>query len=121
VRVRLYFDEDSSRHSLARELRARGADVVTVHEAGTRGKTDEEQLDWATVNARTLYSFNRGHFYRWHTTWVKESRPHTGIILSRQDLSIGEQMRRLLRLISTLTAEEMRNRIEFLSGWGSDL
>lgn len=43
------------------------------------------------------------------------------VILSRQDLSVGEQMRRLLRLISTLTAEEMRNRIEFLSGWGSDL
>ena len=28
-------------------------------------------------------------------------------------------MRRLLRLIDTLTAEEMRNRIEFLSGWGT--
>jgi hypothetical protein len=26
-------------------------------------------------------------------------------------------MRRLLRLISSLTAEEMRNRIEFLSAW----
>ena len=121
MRVRLYFDEDSSRHSLVRELRARGADVVTVHEAGTGRKTDEEQLEWATLNARTLYSFNRGHFYRLHTAWVKENHPHSGIILSRQDLSVGEQMRRLLRLINTLTAEEMRNRVEFLSGWGSDL
>jgi hypothetical protein len=60
VRTRLYFDEDSARHSLARELRFRGAGLA---------------------------------------------------------LSVGEQMRRLLRLISSLTAEEMRNRIEFLSAW----
>ena len=60
MRTRLYFDEDSARHSLARELRFR--------EAGPA-------------------------------------------------LSVGEQMRRLLRLISSLTAEEMRNRIEFLSAW----
>jgi hypothetical protein len=35
----------------------------------------------------------------------------------QQRYSVGEQMRRLLRLIDTLTAEEMRNRIEFLSAW----
>jgi hypothetical protein len=35
----------------------------------------------------------------------------------QQRYSVGEQMRRLLRLIKTLTAEEMRNRIEFLSAW----
>jgi len=29
-----------------------------------------------------------------------------------------EQMRRLLRLASALTAEEMHSRIEFLSAWG---
>ena len=36
---------------------------------------------------------------------------------NQQRYSVGEQMRRLLRLISSLTAEEMRNRIEFLSAW----
>jgi hypothetical protein len=45
-----------------------------------------------------------------------ESR--AGIILAvQQRYSVGEQMRRLLRLIDTLTAEEMRDRIEFLSAW----
>jgi hypothetical protein len=48
---------------------------------------------------------------------MNQNRAHPGIILSRQDVSVGEQMRRLLRLIDTLTAEEMRNRIEFLSAW----
>ncbi len=80
-------------------------------------KTDEEQQEWAALHGRALYSYNRGDYYRLHTTWIKEGRSHTGIILARQDLSIGEQMRRLLRLINRLTPEEMQNRIEFLTSW----
>ena len=117
MRIRLYFDEDSARHSLARELRFRGADVVTAIETGMAQKTDEEQLEWAAANARVLYSFNRGDFYDLHTVWLKAGRSHSGIILSRQGLSVGEQMRRLLRLVAAKSAEEMRNRVEFLSAW----
>jgi uncharacterized protein DUF5615 len=117
VRIRLYFDEDSARRSLARELRIRGADVVTAPEAGMGMRNDEEQLEWAAANNRAIYSFNRGDFYRLHTRWLHEGRSHSGLILSRQDLPIGEQMRRLLRLINRLTADEMQNRVEFLSAW----
>jgi predicted heme/steroid binding protein len=118
VRIRLYLDEDSERHSLVRELRARGTDVITAAEAGMTGRTDEEQLDWAALNGRALYTFNRGHFYQLHSSWLRQDRTHSGIVLSRQDLSVGEQLRRLLRLINRFTAEEMRNRVEFLSAWG---
>ncbi len=117
MKVGLYFDEDSSRHALIRELRVRGADVTTAAEAGTLGRTDVEQLEWSTSNARALYSFNRSHFYALHTAWLLAGRSHAGIVLSRQDLAIGEQMRRLLRLINSLTADEMRDRVEFLSAW----
>jgi hypothetical protein len=49
---------------------------------------------------------------------MRAGQNHAGIILAAQQrYSVGEQMRRLLRLISSLTAEEMRNRIEFLSAW----
>ncbi len=75
------------------------------------------KLEWAAINGRALYSFNRSDFYHLHTIWVNQNRAHPGIILSRQDVSVGEQMRRLLRLIDTLRAEEMRNPIEFLSAW----
>jgi hypothetical protein len=118
MRVRLYLDEDASRHSLARELRLRGADVITAPEAAMTQKSDEEQLVWATNNGLALYSFNRGDFCRLHTAWLQAERSHGGVILSRQDLGVGEQMRRLLRLINQLTAEQMRNRLEFLSAWG---
>ena len=70
MRIRLYFDEDSARHSLARELRFRGADVVTAIETGMAQKTDEEQLEWAAANSRVMYSFNRGDVYGLHTAWL---------------------------------------------------
>jgi uncharacterized protein with PIN domain len=117
MRVRLYLDEDAARHSLARELRLRGADVLTVPDAGMGEKNDEEQLAWASAEGRALYSYNRGDFCRLHKAWIRAERAHAGIILSRQDLGIGEQLRRLLRLINRLTSEEMINRLEFLSSW----
>jgi hypothetical protein len=115
VTVRLYFDEDSSRHALVRELRSRGADIVTAAEAGMLGKDDEEQLGWASQNDRALYSYNRADFCALHAQWMNRGRSHAGIVVARQDFSVGEQMRRLLRLIASVTAEEMRDRLEFLT------
>jgi hypothetical protein len=40
------------------------------------------------------------------------------IVAPQQRYSVGEELRRLMRLIGGVTAEEMRERIEFLSGWG---
>ena len=49
---------------------------------------------------------------------MSEKRFHAGIVLApQQRYSGGEELRRLMRLISTVSAEEMRNRIEFLSAW----
>jgi len=54
-----------------------------------------------------------------HTTYLAGDKSHAGIILSRQQhYSVGEQMRRLLKLIATKSAEEMRSRVEFLNTWG---
>ncbi len=35
-------------------------------------------------------------------------------------LSVGEQMRRLLSLISAKSAAEMQNKIEFISAWSEE-
>jgi len=90
--------EDAALHSLARELRARGADIVTELDVLMAGRSDDDQLSWVAANARAHCSFNRGDFCRLHTIWLREGRSRSGIILSRQDLSLGEQMRTLLRL-----------------------
>ena len=117
--IHLYFDEDSMRHALVEALRARGVDVLTALEAGMIERADEEHLSYATAQGRVLCSFNVEDFYRLHTTYLAEGRSHAGIILARQQrYSVGEQMRRLLKLIAAKSAGEMKNGVEFLSAWG---
>ena len=62
-----------------------------------------------------LYTFNVGHFYRLHAEWLAQGQPHAGIIVvHRQRYAVGEQIRRLLKVIQTRSAEEIRNTVYFL-------
>lgn len=116
--VRLYIDEDSMSRALVRALRARGVDVTTALDKGMIERPDAIHLDYATQQGRVLYSFNVGDFYELHTTYLTQGKSHAGLILaSQQRYSVGEQMRRLLKLIATRSAEDMENRVEFLSAW----
>ena len=114
--IRLYLDEDSMRASLLRALRARQVDVITVAEAGLLGYPDEAQLTYATTEARTVFTFNRGDFARLHKTWTAIEKPHAGIVVSDQ-LETGIIVRRLLKLLAAHSAEEIYNQLEFLSNW----
>lgn len=59
-----------------------------------------------------------GDFYRIHREYLAHGQSHAGIILARQQrYSVGEQTRRLLKLIATRSADEMKNQIEFLNAW----
>jgi len=115
-RIRLYLDEDAQRNSLLRGLRARGVDVLTAHEAQHMGVPDTEQIAFAAQADRTLFTFNRGDFVALHSHYLAIGQPHAGIIVSDQ-LEVGLVLRRLLRLLSARTAEDMRNWLEFLSNW----
>jgi len=45
-------------------------------------------------------------------------RTHAGIIVApQQQYSVGEELRRIMRLISRCPTEQMKNRLEFLSSW----
>jgi hypothetical protein len=115
VKIRLYLDEDSMRQALVVALRARGLDVQTALEAGLTARSDEEHLSHAATEHRVLYSFNVGDFFAIHTAWQTSAREHFGIV--QQRYSVGEQMRRLLRLVAARPMEQMKNRLEFLSVW----
>ncbi len=116
--VRLYLDADSGERGLLTGLRARGVDATTALESGMTAATDEEQLEFAGSHGRVLVSFNSSDFCRIHTELLSQGRSHVGIILvAQQRYSIGERLRRLLKLIAGRTAEEMHNRLEFLSDW----
>jgi hypothetical protein len=117
VKIRLYLDEDSNRRGLVQALRVRGIDVLTTLEAGMGERLDEENLEYAASQGRALYTCNIGDFYQIHTTWLNAGRSHSGLILCQQRYSIGDQLQYVLKLIATRSAEEMTDRVEFLSAW----
>ena len=118
MKLRLYIDEDSMSHALVTALRSRGVDVLTPLDVGTSGWPDVEQLQFASEAGCAFFSFNVGDFVRLHTEWQNAGRTHVGIILAQQQhFSVGDLMRRLLKLIGNKSAESMINRIEFLSSW----
>ena len=117
--IRLYMDEDTMDQALVQALRARNVDVITALDTGMIEREDAEHLDCATEQGRVLCTFNVRDFYRLHSDYVAQGRPHAGIILMRQQYySAGEQMRRLLKLMASESADEIKNWAEFLSAWG---
>ena len=118
MQARLYIDEDAMDDDLVQALRLRGVDVETALEAGLVGRPDEEQLAHAAEAGRILYTFNVGDFMNLHGEYISSGQTHAGIIFGdQQRFGVGEQMRRLLRILALRSAEEMQNGYEFLSAW----
>jgi hypothetical protein len=118
VKIRLYLDEDSMSRELIRALLARGIDVQSATDVGRIEYPDDQQLAYAASQGRTLYTGNIGDFSRLHSEYMASQRSHSGIILAqRHKYPIGEQIRRLLKLTSAVSAEAMKDRLEFLNAW----
>jgi predicted nuclease of predicted toxin-antitoxin system len=113
--IRLYTDEQIS-PALAQMLRARGFDAVTVFDVGMIGKSDPEQLAYAVTEKYTLLTFNVRDFVPLHSEFMKAGQTHSGIILSTQ-IDLPTLIKRMLNLLNTLTAEEMKNRLEWLNSY----
>jgi hypothetical protein len=47
-------------------------------------------------------------------------RTHSGVIIWSADFSVGEQIRRILRIRDALSAEQSVNSEQFISKWGED-
>ncbi|MBI4670601.1 MAG: DUF5615 family PIN-like protein [Chloroflexi bacterium] len=111
-------DEDSMEENLLGALRARGVDVISALEVGMTHQDDSEHLEYATANGRVLCTFNIKHFLPLHTQYLNTEMHHAGMILAKQqEYSLGEVMRRILKLRAALSAEDMQDRAEFLSSW----
>jgi hypothetical protein len=116
--IRLYLDEDSMRRSLVFALRARNVDVLTASDAHMINRSDPDHLQIAASEGRVLYTFNVADYCVLYQEWLSNERSHAGIVVAQQQrYSLGEELRFLMRLLSTVSAEDMRNRIEFLSAW----
>jgi len=113
--ISLYLDEHVQL-ALAESLRARGVDVLTTQEAGNICLSDVDQLIFAKENRRALFSYNKRHFAKLHYEWMMVTQSHTGIILSDQ-LTVGIVLRSFMKLYFSLPADNMKNRLEYLSSW----
>jgi hypothetical protein len=115
VFVAFYTDEDvTAAHAPA--LRRRGYMAQSTAEAGNLGRPDEAQLIFATERRMALLTYNAQDFIPLARAWYRDGREHGGIVLSEQmsQRRFGELLRLVLRLLNTVTAEGMHNRIVFL-------
>lgn len=94
-------------------------DVTNAIDTGHAGSPDRVELEHATADGRALFTYNVGDFFALHTQFRQEGRPHAGLILAvQQRYTVGEQMRRILRMTRERSSDDMKDRVEFLSLWG---
>src|SRR5437588_7585509 len=110
---KLYLNEHLSPR-LAAQLRRHGFDALSSHEAQMRAQPDADQLRFAASQKRALVTFNFADFSDLHERYLVEEEQHWGIIFSTAE-PIGLLLHRLVRLLNSITAEEMRNQIRWLN------
>jgi predicted nuclease of predicted toxin-antitoxin system len=113
--IRLYLD----RHVIVRladNLLERGFDVLTTQQAGLDTASDEQQLAFATAERRAILTFNIRDFAPLHERWLAIGRSHAGIVVSQQlgRPEYGTLLARAVRLLETMTAEELSNNLVHL-------
>jgi predicted nuclease of predicted toxin-antitoxin system len=113
--IKLYLDEDVP-EAVAISLRLRGYDVSTTREANLKGLKDVDQLEYALFNGRVLITHNIADFIKIHKEFAKKGKKHNGIVLSKQ-LPIGQIVKGLLKLLSNLSPDKIRNNVIWLSDW----
>ena len=108
--VRLYLDEDVN-ILLASLLRPRNITVTTTLERNMLGKSDREQLDFASANEAALVTHNRVDFENLFREHIEQGKRFSGIIiLSRKNVYTLAQ--RLARF--TATHEAIDNQLWYV-------
>jgi predicted nuclease of predicted toxin-antitoxin system len=110
---KLYLNEHLSPR-LAIQLRSYGFDVTSSHGARMLSSDDEEQLALAASEQRAIVTFNFGDYVELHERYIAGAKQHWGIILSTEERT-GTLVHRLLRLLNSVTADELKNTIRWLN------
>ncbi len=111
-------DQDSANALVVQRLRLAGFDILTSLEAGRERASDTEQLEFATAERRAIYTANRRDFAQLHRDWMTAGRDHAGIVTrSRQQLSVGDQVRGLTRICRRYEPNTAINAFEYLEAW----
>ena len=113
--VKIYLDEDV--HALvAQALMLRGWEAATTAAQGRLGADDVGQLDFAATHGYAILTYNRRDFPRLHYEKIGQGEDHEGVLIGIKK-DPYRTLRGLLRLLSEVSAEELKNRLEYLSNW----
>jgi hypothetical protein len=111
--VALYADADVNK-SIVEQLCARGYDAVHVADLGqAEWRDDERHLIYAAQANRALLTHNTKDFQPLYDKWWEAGRAHAGISVAPH-WDVGEMVKRLLKLLDTVTADEMVNNYKHL-------
>src|SRR5688500_8013678 len=110
--IELYLDEDVS-VLVAELIRARGFSAITTVEAGNLGKSDLEQLSFATEQQKVFITHNRVDFEKLAVDYFEQGQRHAGIIVAvrRHSAQIAS---RLLAILGSTTCDEMVNQLRYI-------
>lgn len=111
--VALYADENVNR-AIVQGLRLRGVDILSVHEEGRTGDSDEQVLDRATELRRVLFTQD-DDFLSEAENRRAAGVSFAGIVYAHQlRMTIGHCVADLEILAGAATWDELKNRVIFL-------
>ncbi len=110
--IRIYTDEHVTA-LLAPALRRRGYTAQSCVEANTLGWEDEKHVAYATERGMAILTSDASDFIRLAQRWHANKRKHAGIIIAPEfsRRQMGVLLRWLLRLLDSLTADELYNSV----------
>ncbi len=114
-KIKIYIDEDLT-DRLAVALRSRGYDVISAHEINMRGKTDKEQLDYATKHDRVILTRNIKHFIGLQREYYKKGLSHNGIVVT-DSLPLKELIWRITKFLNERSPVEIKNHLDWLQNY----
>jgi predicted nuclease of predicted toxin-antitoxin system len=111
----LYDDENAMERILFGMLVSAGVDCLTSRDAGQDGKSDPDQLAFASSLGRAIVTYDRADFQRLHSQWMRAGRSHAGIIvITKSRVATGVLFSKLMQLQAVHDAQGMMNAILFI-------
>jgi hypothetical protein len=109
-----FFMDQHIRIEITEGLRLRGIDVLTAFEDGRSDADDDVLLDRATALGRVFVSQDQD-LLRITSKWQQLGRAFAGVTFAiQQDIDIGGTIEYLELIAHAMSAEEMRNHVEYL-------
>ncbi len=117
--MKLYLDENIS-PLVARKLKEKGCDVISVHETHARSKSDSEQLELAIKGKRAIVTYDISDFISLAKDYIAKGKSHHGIILISNKTIPQSNFKKLVysleKLLTTKEKGWIVNRIMYLTG-----